>query len=140
MELFERYIQSSMGKQPDFKSHRFRVDADIPVVCSYVETLVDKQQIQETLMLPLLEIDFPDGISPKAKLDKIRDIVSAVPFAEESSRDQWINRLMDGCCVLIVGDRGYSLDVAKLKHRQVDEPKSEKIVRGPAEGFTSTLR
>ncbi|SEU20298.1 spore germination protein [Paenibacillus sp. NFR01] len=140
MERFAQYIESRLGRQPDFKAHRFMVDSSVAVVCAYLETLVDKEQLQELVILPLLELRFPepDSMHPIAR---IRSTLSGNAYTLEEDPRKWISGVTSGQCLLLIeGDEfGYLLDISSFQHRSIEEPKAEKTVRGPGEGFTENI-
>ncbi|MBB3128463.1 spore germination protein KA [Paenibacillus rhizosphaerae] len=142
MDLVDRYILKPLQQQPDFKIHRFHVDSDIQVTCSYLDTLVDKEQIQQFILIPLLEIRIHEGGETEEKrLSWIRDRLSGVSYSVELNPEKWASLITEGKCVLLIqnDNQGYAFDVSKFQHRSITEPKSEKTVRGPAEAFTEDV-
>ncbi|MWC27997.1 spore germination protein [Paenibacillus sp. MMS18-CY102] len=144
MTLLEKYqlaSQQNMALQPDYKCHQFHIDADVMVVCAYLDTLADKDQIQKFMLLPLLDLHFEHDWSSDYKIAKVRDRLSGVPFTVESTPEKLIVSLTDGQCIILLASHheAYICDVAKFKHRTIGEPKSEKTVRGPAEGFNEDI-
>ncbi|NHN31487.1 spore germination protein [Paenibacillus agricola] len=141
MEVFEQSIKKTLEQQPDFNFHRVHIDSDIMVICSYLDTIVDKEQIQKLILLPLMDIRLDKEKTHQEKLALIRDKLSGVSYSTESTPGKWVSNIMDGRCVLLIenDNQGYMLDVSKFKHRGIEEPKSEKIVRGPGEGFTEDI-
>ncbi|MFJ5763124.1 spore germination protein [Neobacillus sp. NPDC093182] len=142
MDLFDRYLLKPLQQQPDFKYHHFYIGPDIPVACSYLDTLIDKKQIQQFILIPLLEIRLNIGETPQEKkLPWILDSLSGVPYSVESDPGKWASLLTEGKCILLMqnDEQGYVFDVSKFQHRGITEPKSEKTVRGPAEAFTEDV-
>ncbi|EFM12402.1 GerA spore germination protein [Paenibacillus curdlanolyticus YK9] len=141
LDEFEAAIKQGLATQPDYKTHQFHVDADLMIVCAYLDTLADKDQIQTFMLLPLLDLHFNDEMAAEQKHARIRDRLSGVSFTAEAAIDKLIASLMEGRSVVLVSSdpQAYICDVAKFKHRAIEEPKSEKTVRGPGEGFNEDI-
>jgi hypothetical protein len=58
-ELFEQHVRRVMQQQPDFKVHHFRISNEIPVYCSYLDTLVDKPLRLASVIAAVLDMASP---------------------------------------------------------------------------------
>ncbi|QHT61160.1 spore germination protein [Paenibacillus lycopersici] len=129
-------------RQPDFNVQRILVDSDIPVTCCYLDTIVDTALIEKTVLSPLLDIHI-DRERPyhENRTALIRDKLSSLPCTEEKSFAQWVSALHHGQCIIFIAgiDAGYLLSAPAFPHRNIQEPKTEKTVRGPSEAFTEAI-
>lgn len=133
-------IQSKLGEQPDLKYHQFRIDSTIPTLCIYFDTLIDKNQLQKFIITPLLEMKLNPEVSAEEHIACIKDKVAAIPYTQESQLVKCTQLIMEGKCLLILdSEQMLAFDITKYQHRNIEEPKSEKVVRGPQEGFTKDL-
>ena len=134
-------FQAQLGEQPDLMVHHLRIDAVIPALCVYFDTLSDKDQLQKFILSPLLEMKLNPKASDEENIKSITDRVSIIPYTREPQPEKCIQLLVEGKCVLLIeGEDAFVLDVAKFQHRNIEEPKSDKVVRGPQEGFTEDLK
>jgi len=140
-------MRSLFCNSNDFKVHSFRIGgADgVEGALLYIDGLVDNMLVTQGILNPLLEKPFANIKSLKTaelmqvlQQDTLRiaEIKEAFSLAELSSGillgDTVL--LLDGCeAGLIINSKGYDM-------RQVSEPESEVVVRGPREGFTENLR
>lgn len=99
----------------------------------YIEELVDKNGLQESLVTPLLK----DLTSPN-------DVLSVVPIAgakeiyDMESASQAI--LVGNPALFIEGmEVAYLFDLGFWERRSVSEPVNERVIRGPREGFVEDI-
>ncbi|MBM7566594.1 spore germination protein [Paenibacillus sacheonensis] len=144
MELFyfEQLLSHAVARQPDFRIQRLLVDADYPVAICYLETLIDKAQLQQTVLLPLMDIRFDGEMESGDKVQFIRGKLAGAPPIEApaAAADALVSAILEGNCIVFLRDNnGFALDIGEAKHRGIQEPKSEKTVRGPGEAFTEDV-
>jgi spore germination protein KA len=133
-------IINALGNPPDLTFHDFANHPDIQGYCLFIETLVDKNKIEDTILRFISE-----GIGT---IDNGMDIVSylkyKIPIASTSSiadLDACLEGLLDGKCLLIIcgSSEILQLDVAMSYHRAIDKPETEATVRGPHEAYNEDL-
>jgi len=135
-----RQIVGRLGDSPDFVRQTFRVGPERELTCLYLSSLASGEQVQERIVKPMIEAAREEGVLPGDLTVWVR---SVVPLADSvwSEANDGIKKLLDGFCLLIVGDAETFLgfDVADVKHRSVSEPSSESSIRGPREGFVEDI-
>lgn len=115
----------------------------------YIQGMVNHQIMNRDLIKPLQTPDFgiPDeGGIPGGQTDLIRYLaeeflpVGGILLAEKL--ESVLEYLFGGFTVILLDGYGTALAVhtTDLEKRQVEEPSSQTVLRGPKEGFTENLR
>lgn len=120
------------------------LDPRVRAAVVFVDGLVDKTMLQQDVMRPLM-IDVPPALRQTyAKtLDLVRESLLTVGETKE------VSSLEDALAGVLAGDVALLIDgseaallacVSGWESRNVEEPQTEVIVRGPREGFIEVLR
>lgn len=113
------------------------------VVLVYVDGLVDKKTIDEAIMIPLM-VQAPrvDGGGADTAHQLNLRLLPQNQVKEVSTIGAVIDGIMRGNSALLVDGQAIALLCATegWEKRPIEEPKAEKLVRGPREGFTENLR
>lgn len=133
-------VKQLFGNEPDFIVRQSKVTEHLTVCCMYFSTMSDEARIQEYILKPLLAA----GINEREEARKLSFLVAnAIVITSYAAADieQCIEELMAGKCLLLSDsvEELYLFDVANPQARSIEEPKTEKIIRGPQEGFTEDL-
>ncbi|HHU63595.1 MAG TPA: spore germination protein [Clostridiales bacterium] len=109
----------------------------------FFEGLVDKKIINDNVLKPLMYLTSLDGKMPdRVDAALIRQLnISVAEVREVKYRDEVIDAVLDGKAAVLI-DRSTMalvLSIPGWERRKVEEPTSEKVIRGPREGFTETL-
>ncbi|MEI7024847.1 spore germination protein [Paenibacillus sp. y28] len=140
-------MKTAIGHSPDVMFRPFLIGSlQWRAVLVYVEGLVDKQTIQDQIMMPLMHAErIADPAA--AELPDIKNAVaeammSVTEVMELDRLDRCIHEVLSGSTVLFMEGTGTALavDTHGWETRSIEEPVSEAVVRGPRDGFTETLR
>ncbi|ALS28680.1 spore gernimation protein [Paenibacillus sp. 32O-W] len=137
--LFD-HVQKALGSPPDLICRLVGVKEEQSVQCMYLESMVDKKTLDDYVLKSLMAGTFSEVKHPDAAADGFfRELPLSLKLDELAK--QTTDALLAGQCVLVDTDRErlYTIDMAAPQQRQVSEPKSESIIRGPHEGFTESI-
>ena len=107
-----------------------------------MEGLVDKQQLAQSVINPLLPYDFGNQ-SPDAVGQSIfRSVIASADAKAFSTMEELITYITSGFAVIAVDGalEYYAVGVQGFAFRGVSEPESEVVQRGSREGFSEPLR
>ena len=133
----------SFGTSGDIKKREFTVkiaDCDHKAVIFFIDGLVNKQFVNESILKPLMiksrEINIPAFRS-------VREILlSQSEYKETNDVSELTFDLNFGSAIMLIdgAKKAYSLDVKGWQHRGVESPQTERIIRGPNDAFSEQLR
>jgi spore germination protein KA len=108
----------------------------------YITGMVNDEMLNENIIKPILSNNLKEEIFDKNLLVELQNKVIITNNIKESTNvDEIVNSVVYGETIfllegydsaLIIGSQGWQT-------RAVDEPESEKVVRGPREGFTESI-
>ncbi|TVX98658.1 spore germination protein [Cohnella terricola] len=141
-DVFVQQLVNEIGNPPDLKYLALELRPGILGSYLFIETLVDKNKIEDNVLKFLSEsrlLDVSESVS-----DLMETLKSRIPVASISKVFDLIScaqGLLKGMCLLVIpgADHVLMLDVAKSHHRTVTEPKTETTVQGPNEAFNEDL-
>ena len=116
--------------------------ANVGVLVITMEGLVDKQQLAQAVINPLLPCDF-GSLPPDAIGESIfKNVIASCDVTPFSTVDELITYITSGFAVLAVDGAGtlYAIGVQGFAFRGVNEPDSEVVQRGSREGFSEPLQ
>ncbi|WP_434481670.1 spore germination protein [Paenibacillus glycanilyticus] len=112
-------------------------------VIVYLASLVDEQIIDDHILKPLFEsgIELEQESNPIGAESINKQIISAGSTKLASQASEIVKQVLDGfAAVLIDSDNRVILVKANgVKHRSLEEPSSEQVIRGPRDGFIENL-
>lgn len=117
----------------------------VNVTIFYLDGMVKKEIINENIIRPLLQgplLHEPDNL-PLNNLDVLQSsLLSVVDVKRENNINELINEILYGSAVMLIegSNEALLMDSKGWPARGIEEPGSEKTVRGPHEGFTETIR
>ncbi len=143
-------LKAMLSDSSDLIIHSFRTgpDKSLSGALVYFNGMVNDTILTEAIMRPLMawngeNTHLPTGKGRGNLLDvlaqEVLNVASACPV-------QWMEELVSGCLsghtILLLEDcpGGLDINTEGWEHRQITEPQSETVVRGPREGFTEDLR
>lgn len=140
-------LRGIIGSSTDIVMRRFTIRAKKPVeaVILYLDGMIDNSLIDENVLKPLMQNScFNNAKEPETitasyiKSDLL--LVGSIDIVP--SPNEAIDHFLSGDTVLLVdGSReALSISLRAWDKRNVEEPKTETVVRGPREGFTETMR
>lgn len=139
-------VREKLGDSMDLTTREFKVGgARAALVC--IEGLVDKERIDGRIMEPLLihaRVAEPTPVKGKNRLLQfIKDnTLIAMEYTEVHSLEEVLEKILFGNTALFIDGLAVALLVNTVgyKARDIEEPDTEAVVRGPREGFTEEIR
>jgi len=140
-------IQSILGTSGDIVVREFtfgtRTRSNAALI--FVDGLVNKTIINEGIIRPLTYDTYlmDNDKIPPLNIDFIKQALLAVGDVKETKEvGEIIAALLYGNTILLVNGMAVALDIDTKgwDTRSIEEPRIERTVRGPREGFTETLR
>ena len=139
-------IRQKLGNSLDLVIREFNVgDTRAALVC--LDGLVDTNRIDNRILQPLIihaRTAEPTPIKRKNELfNFIKDnTITALEYKEVHSLDDLLNKVFSGYTALIIDGLTIALLIETIgfEARDVKEPDTEAVVRGPREGFTERLQ
>ncbi|MCS0824839.1 spore germination protein [Cytobacillus firmus] len=123
-------IISKLKHTEDFKERKLSVSGQGYVIF-YIESLVEEEKLEKTVIEPLTKSETGD--------------LENELFKQEIKRSSWLDEgvigLLKGNCLLMKenGKEGLLLNISASHIRDISEPFSERIVNGSHEGFVEAL-
>ncbi|WP_102346324.1 spore germination protein [Bacillus sp. Marseille-P3661] len=138
-------IRNVFKNDSDFFYRSFHIAGTIPSVAIYIGSLVDKEVINRDVIQPLQEHrNAPvTNNESKAYLEWLLDDVLYLCDGEIVIEIQSVlDALLHGkTIILIEGERhALILDTSKTEKRGITQPETERVVRGPREGFIEHMQ
>lgn len=144
-----KLIEDIIGFSDDIVIRKFQLGNKLGIKAAliFVDGLVDKQVINESILKPLLIEDFSAEDSKNIATDDIiKFIEDHIMTINELEIADKLEDLIDGplngdTALLIDGyEKTFILNTKGWQTRGIAEPESETVIRGPRDGFTETLR
>ncbi|MCR2822412.1 spore germination protein [Lederbergia panacisoli] len=125
------YFNDALHNTDDLKTRTIHFNG-IPGVIIYLETMVNSEELQRSILIPLTQANIGQ---------KIDDIVTSAQFAKSSNMNIAVTALLKGNSILFLenGTEIYILNTLQSHSRSPEEPENEKVVRGSHEGFVGHL-
>jgi spore germination protein KA len=138
LEQFTQVFQNDT----DFSIKKFHLLGETPAVAIFISSLVDKEIINRDIIKPLQEkILHNDKQTPLTSW-----LLDAVLFHCDGKEEQQVAKLIDGLLrggtvILIEGtEQALLLDTFKPEKRGINQPETERVVRGPRDGFIEQMQ
>lgn len=140
------FIKWSLGESQDIKVHEFVFDEERQFwgVLIYIDGLVNTSQVTESILKPIVSnkeiyMSFGDDLT----ISEIRrSILYSGSIIESSSFSQILYGCLSGNTVMLLNgfSKALIMNTGMWEKRNVSEPQTESVVRGPREGFTEDFR
>ncbi|AIQ44905.1 spore gernimation protein KA [Paenibacillus sp. FSL R7-0273] len=119
-------------------------DRHIRCAMVYVDGMIDRELIQTGVMKPFMEYEFTDGTAghPDRLMELIRTRIITISDVTVSEQlDELISAVVGGKTVFLLDGYAGSLNInaQSWETRSIEEPMTEKAVRGPRDGFNESL-
>ncbi len=134
-------LENAFNGSFDFVLKAFEDDT---VLMAYIDGLVDKLLISESIVTPLIQTvhEIKNGGPKKKKAVYLKTKLAALcNMTEFTDFNECINSILSGCTVIFVDGDATALNISqqKFEKRAISEPASETVSRGSREGFTEAL-
>lgn len=145
----EAALKNTFGKSKDVIIRKFKIGIrnETEAFVCFIDGLADKALIDESILKPLTTnihlIDPDEKLIGRDLYGEAKDcLLNASELWEETSLHAVTNAVLSGDTALLID--GYPtamiVSVKGAKTRDIKEPDTEPIIRGPHEGFVETLR
>lgn len=140
-------LKQLLGNDSDLKIHFFRFGENgcFSGVLVYFDGLVNSSFLADSILRPIINWKPESNRKPNEK-DLAETLGQEVIYAADIQSAQTVSELAGGClsgdvALLVNGcATGLTVSAKGWDKRNVTEPPSEAVVRGPREGFTENLR
>ncbi len=126
-------LKKTFNNSSDLILYEFDTLCNSKAMVAYIESLIDRNGLYDNLIKPLIQ----DLINPQ-------DILSTVPIAGCKELDN-MNKitpymLIGNAALFIDGiEVGYIFELGKWDRRSITEPGSDRVAKGPKEGFVEDI-
>ena len=137
-------LQAQFDGSADLSVREFALKSrcGVRVAVFGMEGMVDKEQLSQSVLNPLLVFDFGNDDAAAVSERIFQSVMASSDVIALTSPDAIISYITSGFAVLMVdgADALYAIGVQGYSFRGVSEPESEVVQRGSREGFTEPLR
>lgn len=134
-------LQERLGKAPDIVCRRLVIPAldHRPAALVYIKGLVHQDSVQTAILTPLQDHGAP--MPPNLIRCWWELLLPASPLEMEKDLRSLATRVLSGEAALLVQGEGRALaiQIQDPKGRDITEPSSEPVLRGPHEGFVESM-
>jgi spore germination protein KA len=140
-ETFEK-INEIFQKDTDFSTRKFKAFGEVPAMALFISSLVDKEKIDRDIIKPLQEKQSSNGQLQNFTRWVLEDVLYHCDGKEENQVSKILDELLRGKTVVLVEgtDKSLILDTYKPEKRSVEQPETERVVRGPRDGFIEQIQ
>ena len=137
-------LQSQFDNSADLSVRVFTLKSVLKIQAAVItmEGLVDKEQLSQSVLNPLLTFDYGARDSAAVSVIAYSSVMASSDVIKLSSADEIVTYITSGFAVLMINgaEELYAVGVQGYSFRGVSEPESEVVQRGSREGFTEPLR
>ena len=132
-------ILKSTGNPDDLILHRIEDGAQTLAVTMYLETLVDSNLLGQHVLKPMNKLI--RGKTGAITQNQLKSILSASKLVEINDLHQAVDRLLAGYALILLNNARaiFAVSLPGFARRGVEEAPTEKVIKGPREGFTETI-
>lgn len=113
----------------------------------YVVEMIDKKILDQFVLKPLMESDFKSILEQSNKRYKsiasliMKKVINDADIITSKSLQESIDQIFYGSTVILIegSDEALIINTKGLKYRAIEEPDSEKNIKGPREGFNESI-
>ncbi len=144
----EAALKQALGESTDLVKKKLTLGRSIELSLFFIDGLVDNGILHNSILYSLIERGFsefkePEEMDAPHKLQLLKDcILMAGDITEIDDFGKMLHDLLSGGIILLLDGADTALRIALpgWEDRNVSEPSSQSVVRGPMEGFTERLR
>ncbi|AET61017.1 spore germination protein ka [Paenibacillus terrae HPL-003] len=135
-----------LGKSTDLITKKLQLDESTHIALLYIDGLVDTQVLHNSILFSLQERCTPEqmrDLDANQKMELLRKrMLIAGDLSVTHDLGQFVHELLSGNIMVLVDGTSSALRIGLpgWEDRNVGEPSSQSVVRGPMEGFTENLR
>jgi spore germination protein KA len=136
-------IQQIFSNSIDLQFEMFETYSGVEVMLAYLGEIVDKKSLDQEVMQPLMKES--KKISNELNNYQVADIKKMVAITDIRACNRIkdiADGLLEGCSILFFErqEKAFIIDKSKWQMRQIEEPPSESVIKGPKEGFIENIQ
>lgn len=142
LDLNEAAIRQAFMHCADLVTRKFYIVHSLPCLAVYLEVLVDHTLWDEGLLTPLMKLDPKEAESPEQLIERLKHhLPSIVSMETVSNLKEAGGRIVNGEVVLFFESsrQALSIKIRNKLQRQLEEPSTESVIRGPRLGFIERI-
>lgn len=114
---------------------------NVECLAVYIEGMVDMARVNTEIISPLLNLKAKETDTDIYLPSVLKNKISSAQVETTSEYDKLVNYLINGYTVILIDgyDKVIAINTLSVERRRISEPDSEKVVRGPREGFNESL-
>ncbi|WP_241558999.1 spore germination protein [Oceanobacillus halophilus] len=140
-------VKKVFKNDADFSTRSFHLFNNIPATSLFISSLVDKEKINRDIIQPLQEKRSSNNeeSANSTKKDLLQSLLNDYLYFADGEKKQDLSSLLDGLLhgktvILLDGESQYLLlDTLKTEKRSIEQPETERVVRGPRDGFIEQM-
>lgn len=142
LDEIEAALKQTFVDCSDFLLRKVQVFDSIPCLLVYLEVLVDMNRLNDSLLRPLMTYKSLDLDDTSSVIDLLYS--ELVPIAKTTiigNMNDAVQRILKGETIIFVEStkQALSMSIPDSYHRELTEPTTEAVIRGPRLGFIETL-
>lgn len=143
----EELIKTFIIKSKDVVSRSFFIQGEknLSAIAIYIEGVIDSDILNRDILKPLMiktSIEQLETEGPKHLIERVYQATLTVGQVQKvSTLTELIQKIYDGFAVLLFDGftEAFIIDIRLAQERTIEEPDTEKTLRGPREGFIESL-
>lgn len=142
----QEQLKRLLGQSSDLIIKELQLGSTTTIALTYIDGLVNTEVLHNAILFSLLDSNTAsklEGLTPEHKLNKLnKEVLMAADISITSEPEDIVKQLLSGNVMLMVEGtiNTLRLGLPGGESRQISEPNSQNVVRGPMEGFTESLR
>ncbi|NLT13610.1 MAG: spore germination protein [Clostridiales bacterium] len=132
-----------MPRNQDIFITEFKIGWKLPACICYIEGMVDRNTINLSLYPPLMSREILNEIGRRCPIDVLIDSVLTIHKVRKSRQfTDLVLQMLSGASLLFIDGCSECavIDTVGYKTRNIEQPVTEKVVKGSQEGFTENYR
>lgn len=135
-------LRELFGNPPDFQSTAIRIGSANGFICM-LKTMGDPKTMSDKLLVPLMEETSQGNSSLQfPQLEQMRqERLGVLPFVYAATIREAAERMLAGDAILLAEgvDKALCIEIGGIAARSIEEPKTQRVNRGPDDAFTEAM-
>lgn len=137
-------LKTITGNSPDIviRNMASPIGMGIEIAVVFVNGLVDSAKVNDDIIKPILQHGVDDIVPDGNPLSLLKDSILTISDIHViANANQLVSALFSGQTVIMVHGcaRALAAETVGWKHRSIEEPQSQSVIRGSKESFTEDL-
>jgi spore germination protein KA len=115
--------------------------ANIDCIAAFIDGMVNMERINNEIIGPMLSMKEQEADKDIYLPNVLKSVITSPQVETAGSFNEIMNYLLNGFTVILIDgyDKAIAANTLKVFRREPVEPVSEKVVRGPRDGFNESL-